>query len=77
MADEPARGQLGPKEASWAQVIERLEGEKARLYEEIRAYPTPITACDLQFNALLERQTAIVAELARIRSAMQRADARG
>ncbi len=44
-----------------------LEAEKRRLYDEIRSYPTPIAGCDQQFNALLEQQARVVAELERIR----------
>lgn len=40
-----------------------LEDERRRINEEIRNYPTPITACDAQFNYLLEQQKEIVQEL--------------
>jgi hypothetical protein len=50
--------------------IANLEAEKARLYEEIRRYPTPITACDQQFNWLLEQQTRVIAELRRLHSSI-------
>ena len=46
----------------------QLEFEKRRFYEEIRNYPTPITACDQQFNYLLEQQARVTAELSRVRS---------
>jgi hypothetical protein len=47
-----------------------LEIEKRRLYEEIRTYPTPIAACDQQFNYLLEQQARVNAELDRVRAAI-------
>jgi hypothetical protein len=43
--------------------LDFLEAEKRRLYEEIRNYPTPIAACDQQFNHLLEQQARVIAEL--------------
>jgi len=46
-----------------------LEAEKQRLYDEIRNYPTPIAACDQQFNYLLEQHARVTAELDRLRSA--------
>jgi hypothetical protein len=49
-----------------------LESEKRRLYEEIRAYPTPIAGCDQQFNYLLEQQARVTAELNRLRSESSR-----
>ena len=42
----------------------RLEQERRRLDEEIRAYPTPIPRCDAQFNHLFERRARIVAAIA-------------
>lgn len=45
-----------------------LEAEKRLVYEEIRNYPTPITACDEQFNHLLEKQARVIAELNRVRA---------
>jgi len=41
----------------------KLEQERRRLDEEIRAYPTPIPRCDAQFNHLFERRTRIVAAI--------------
>jgi predicted nuclease with TOPRIM domain len=47
--------------------VDELETEKRRINEEIRNYPTPIAACDEQFNSLLEEQARIVQELDRLR----------
>lgn len=41
----------------------KLESERRRLDEEIRAYPTPIPRCDAQFNHLFERRARIVAAI--------------
>jgi hypothetical protein len=40
-----------------------LQGEKGRIYEEIRTYPSPIPACDVQFNHLLEERAKLSKEL--------------
>jgi hypothetical protein len=46
--------------------LERLKRDVAA---EIHDYPTPIAGCDAQFNHLLERQRALVAEIARLDAA--------
>lgn len=50
-------------EPLWAQIGSRLERRRARIYEEIRAYPSPIPACDAQYNHLLEERSRIAFEL--------------
>ncbi len=49
-----------------------LEDEKTRILEEIRNYPPPIPACDLQFNHLLEQRARIAQELSRLDALSQR-----
>jgi hypothetical protein len=44
-------------------IREQLEAERHRVNEEIRTYPTPIAACDAQFNYLLEERARIALEL--------------
>ncbi len=44
----------------------RLQEEYDRINEEIKNYPRPIAACDLQFNYLLERRRTIAADLSRL-----------
>lgn len=56
-------------QSAWQDVAGCLDLEKKRLYEELRNYPTPITACDQQFNYLLERQANIAGELRRMQEA--------
>ena len=51
-----------------AEIAGCLEARKQRLYDEIRSYPTPITACDQQFNYLLDQQTRIAEDLARLKN---------
>ena len=46
-----------------------LERERDQIFERIRSYPSPITACDEQFDYLLEERDRIVSELARARQA--------
>ena len=41
-----------------------LEQQRVRIQEEIANYPPPITACDAQFNHLLEQRSQIARELA-------------
>ena len=43
-----------------------LRSERDRIFEEIRAYPTPIPRCDAQFNHLIEKRERLVRELARL-----------
>lgn len=51
-----------------AEIAGCLEARKQRLYDEIRSYPTPITACDQQFNYLLAQQADVSEELARLKN---------
>jgi len=61
--------QMDGIQSAWNQIRAQLETEKARLYEEIGTYPTPIAACDQQFNYLLEERTRISQELDRLNEA--------
>ncbi|MEX0678269.1 MAG: hypothetical protein WD063_14405 [Pirellulales bacterium] len=54
-------------ESVWREIKIELEGAKSRIYEEIRSYPPPITACDEQFDRLLEEREKISRELERMR----------
>ena len=62
----------------WLDIQRLLDQHKARLYEEIRNYPTPIAGCDQQFNYLLESQAELARDLQRLQQAATRhvADAR-
>jgi len=48
------------------QVRALLEGERLRLQEEIRGYPTPIPRCDQQFNHLIAQREVLFSQLARL-----------
>lgn len=43
-----------------------LENRRDRLCQEITNYPTPIPACDVHFNRLLEERAKIFQELGRL-----------
>jgi hypothetical protein len=58
-------------DSAWQRIKNRLEDERHRIYEEIKNYPTPITACDVQFGHLLEQQAGVFAELARLHEARE------
>lgn len=49
----------------WQQIRQQLEEKRNEIVAKIRNYPPPITACDAQFNHLLEQRTAIRQELRR------------
>src|SRR5262249_8861526 len=62
----------GPREEvqeAWAQLREQLEIRRQRIYTEIRAYPTPIPACDAQFNYLLEQRCLLAEDVRRFEAA--------
>jgi hypothetical protein len=54
-----------------------LQARERRLYEELKNYPTPITACDQQFNYLLEQQANVAQELARLDHSLVEATTQG
>jgi len=63
--------------SAWRQIADCLENRKARVYEEIKNYPTPITACDQQFNHLLDQLAKVCGELARMRRAASESSTSG
>jgi hypothetical protein len=64
-------GQVDLVKPAWDKIRSQLEAEKARIYEEIGSYPTPIAGCDQQFNYLLEEQRRVLRELARLEKAVK------
>jgi len=54
----------------WSRIRDYLESARRRISQEIREYPTPITACDAQFNHLLEEQAGVSEELRRVGEAV-------
>ena len=63
--------EISPVESIWEAIRLNLENERARVSDEIRKYPTPITACDAQFNYLLEERVRLADELDRLKLAQQ------
>lgn len=57
---------LDGAEVAWQRIRQHLEAEKQRIFQEIRQYPPPIPACDVQFNSLLAERAAILQELGRV-----------
>jgi hypothetical protein len=58
-------------ESLWKSIKDRLENDRHRVNEETRNYPTPIPACDAQFNHLLEEQAKITQELDRLKALLK------
>jgi len=58
-------------ESIWEEVGSELKRQKNQIYEEIKSYPPPITACDEQFDHLLAAQQRISRELDRMHAASQ------
>ena len=50
-------------------IYDALERMRDRVNTEIGQYPSPIPACDAQFNHLLEQRSRIARELAQLREA--------
>ena len=53
----------------WDSLRHSLEALAMSVAMEIRAYPRPITACDAQFNHLLELRRLVPLELQRLEAA--------
>jgi chorismate mutase len=62
------QSELALLESLWKSIKDQLENERQRVYEEIKHYPTPIPACDAQFNYLLEERAKIAQELDRLKA---------
>ncbi len=59
----------------WADLRRRLQLLAQQVGDEIRSYPAPITACDAQFNHLLELRRLLPRELERLELAARDPDA--
>lgn len=58
---------------SWKRIRSLLKSKWDRVQEQIRQYPTPIPACDADFNAFLQEREQLSEELGRLDRAMERA----
>ena len=56
-------------ESDWDALRARLVSQQKAVAAEIGAYPGPITACDAQYNHLLERRVALHQARARLDAA--------
>jgi hypothetical protein len=65
-AGSDGQADLALMEAVWQRIRQSLADEKQRIVQEIRHYPPPIPACDVQFNSLLEERAIILQELAQV-----------
>jgi regulator of replication initiation timing len=72
-ANRPEEGtrqrELAWVESVWGRIERHLDAEYDRVNGEIKRYPRPIPACDLQFNYLLEQRSRLAQELERLREA--------
>lgn len=57
--------------AVWQSIRHLLEDEKRRIVQEIRHYPPPIPACDVQFNSLLAERATILQELGQVEEVLK------
>lgn len=62
------QAEIAPPQLLSEKLREHLENERRRVNEEIRNYPTPIPACDAQFNYLLEERARIAQEMERLKA---------
>jgi len=57
-----------PAESVWDEIRLRLERTRDEILERIGSYPTPIPACDVDFNRLLEERARVFEELDRLKT---------
>jgi len=56
----------------WDEIRTRLERRRDEILERIGSYPTPIPACDVDFNRLLEERARVFEELDRLATLKRR-----
>ena len=61
-ADKP----VDPAACAWGRARRHLEDERYRIAREIRQYPTPIPACDQDYNHMLAERERVNEELGRL-----------
>lgn len=66
----PSDPEIDAVRAAWAAINRHLRRHRDRIYREIKAYPLPIPACDLQYNYLLEQRARVDRELTRLDDAI-------
>ena len=65
-SEADSRSDSSPVDSILEILIDYLDAKRTSMVEEIRAYPSPIPACDAQFNYLLEQRTKQSHELERL-----------
>jgi D-alanyl-D-alanine dipeptidase len=68
--DEPGPAEPSQPDAAWSRLRDHLESERQRIQREIGRYPRPVTACDAQFNYLLEQRSLLGQETLRLEKAL-------
>ena len=58
--------------SAWDRIRKHLEDERYRIVREIGRYPTPIPACDQDYNHMLAERERVNEELARLEEAEKR-----
>ncbi len=58
-------------DSDWDALRAQITQLRETVAAEIRAYPVPISACDAQYDHLLERRTALAAALASLDAARE------
>jgi len=56
-------------EAAWSELCDYLEARVQAMGAEVRRYPTPIAACDVQLTELIERRARALERLNAMREA--------
>jgi hypothetical protein len=69
--------ELALAESLWKRIKNDFEQQRHQIYEEMKNYPRPIPACDLQFNHLLEKRAGILREMDRLHEARTQGLERG
>src|SRR5512134_3767053 len=62
-----------PADIAWKRIRSALKSQWDRVQEQIRQYPTPIPACDADFNAFLAERERLSEEMNRLDRAIERA----
>ena len=73
MLSEIAQTDVNEPAQVWHYLIEQLENERRRIFDEMVHYPPPIPRCDAQYNYLLEERGRLAEEIHRL-DALSRAE---
>ncbi len=65
-------GEAARETSAWDEVRFRFEHRRDEILERIGGYPTPIPACDVDFNRMLEERARVFEELDRLATLRER-----